>query len=146
MRYFRREEQKRLKQKFSIVTSEEPGWNSNNISHFEFCQKGKFQWMKISMAENPQRFPAFDPCESAMEPGGQITCWIGFSEVLVLASGGRSSDPAWPADKGRALTTIGMGGFFSPPMESPALNRVCIAELSSTPILRVRTPWGQSSA
>lgn len=28
---------------------------------------------------------------------------------LVLASGGQSSDPAWPADKRRALTTIEMG-------------------------------------
>lgn len=36
---------------------------------------------------------------------------------LVLASGGQSSDPAWPADKGRTMTTIGMR-FFSPPMES----------------------------
>ena len=66
---------------------------------------------------------------------------------LVLASGGRPSDPAWPPDKGRALTTIGMGGgFFSPPMESLVLNRVWLAELRSTPILRVRTHWGQGSA
>lgn len=64
---------------------------------------------------------------------------------LVLASGGQSSDPAWPADKGRAMTTIGMR-FFSPPMESPALNRVWLPELRSTPILRVRTHKGQGSA
>lgn len=39
------------------------------FSHFEFCQKSEFQWMKNSMKENPQKFPAFDPRESAMEPG-----------------------------------------------------------------------------
>lgn len=79
---------KGVKQKSSLVTSVEPRGKffflkntailpkrkKKNISHFVFCQKAKFQWMKNAIAENPQRFPAFDPCESAMEPGGQITC------------------------------------------------------------------------
>lgn len=82
------------------------------IRHFKICQKGSFQWMKNSMLENPQGFPAFDPCESAMEPGGQITCWIGFSEVLSwLVAAGRPT-LLGQQTKGRAVTTIGMGGDF----------------------------------
>lgn len=116
------------------------------FSHFEFCQKGKFQWMKNSMEENPRRFPAFDPWVSKGTSGSNHMLNRLFGS-LVLASGGRSSDPTWPLDKGKALTTTGMeGGFFSPPMESLILNRVCLAELRSTPILRARTHRGQGSA
>lgn len=49
----------------------------------------------------------------------------------VLASGGRSSDPSWPADKRRAAGHNWDGGvFFSLPVKSPVLNRVWQAELS----------------
>lgn len=66
---------------------------------------------------------------------------------LVLASGGRSSDPAWPADKREGSDHNWDGGrFFSHPVVSPALNRVWLAELRSTLIFRVRTHWGQGSA
>lgn len=86
----------------------------------------------------PKRFPAFDPCESAMEPGGQITCWIGFSEVLSwLVAAGRPT-PLDQQTKGGHWLQLEWGGFFSPPMESPVLNRVWLAELCSTPIWE----WG----
>lgn len=63
------------------------------VCHFDFCQKGTFQWMKNPTEGNPQRFPAFDPCESAMDGGSNHTLNRLFGS-LVLASGGRSSDPA----------------------------------------------------
>ena len=102
--------------------------------------------MKNSMEENPQRFPAFDPCESAMEPGGQITCWIGFSEVLSWLVAASRPTLLDQQTKGGQWVQLGWVRFFSLPMESPVLNRVWLAELRSTQILRVRTHWGQGSA
>ncbi len=77
---------------------------------------------------------------------GQITCWIGFSEVLSwLVAAGRPT-LLDQQTKGGHWPQLGWGRFFSPPMESLVLNRVWLAELRSTPILRVRTHWGQGSA
>lgn len=95
--------------------------------------------MKNSLEENPQRFPEFDPCVSEMEPGGQITCWIGFSEVLSWLVAASRPTLLDQQTKERQWLQLGWVRLFSTPMESPVLNRVWL-------ILSVRTHWGQSSA
>lgn len=97
-----------------------------------FVKRVHFNGWKTPRIEKPQRFPAFDLCESAIEPGGQITFWIGSSEVLswLVADGcptlldQQTKEGHWPQ--------LRWVRFFSPPMESLEVNRVWLHELGFT--------------
>lgn len=65
---------------------------------------------------------------------------------FVLASGGQSPTLLDRQTKRRQWLQLNWVRFFSLLMESPVLNRVWPAELSSTQISGVRTRWGQGSA
>lgn len=70
---------------------------------------------------------------------GQITCWIGFSEVLSWLALASRPTLLEQRTKGRARATIGWDSTPAsapPPMESPVLNRVWLAEFCSSLILR----------
>lgn len=99
-----------------------------NNDHQHWCiqetKMGEFQWMKKLHGRGPPEIPSVWSLWVSNGTWGSNHTMNRLFGSLVLASGSRSSDPAWPADKERARTIIGMGWFFSPPKEGPILNRV----------------------